>query len=67
MAQPPEPTPHADLHLVRRYAGARLYDTTTLSYVTLDPLRALARTGADGAVHDSGHGSEITRSLLVLH
>lgn len=31
------------LHVVKRYADARLYDTTTLSYVTVDQLRDLLR------------------------
>jgi polyhydroxyalkanoate synthesis regulator protein len=67
MAQPPDPGSSAVPHLVKRYAGARLYDTTTHSYVTVDQLRALARTDAKVAIYDADDGREITRSILALH
>jgi polyhydroxyalkanoate synthesis regulator protein len=67
MAQAPDPNSPAALHLVKRYAGMRLYDTLTLSYVTVDQLRPLVRTDAGVAIYDAEDGSEITRSILVLN
>jgi polyhydroxyalkanoate synthesis regulator protein len=67
MARQPDPGSPPALHVVKRYAGARLYDTTTLSYVTVDQLRALARTDAMVAIYDAEDGSEITRSILGLN
>ncbi len=67
MVQPPERRSSAALHVVKRYAGARLYDTSTLSYVTVDRLRALVRADADVAIYDAEDGREITRPILALN
>jgi polyhydroxyalkanoate synthesis regulator protein len=67
MAQPPAPGSPAALHVIKRYAGARPYDTSTLSYVTVDQLRALVRTDAQVAIYDADDGREITRSILALN
>jgi len=67
MEQPPDPGSPAALHVVKRYAGARLYDAGTLSYVTVDQLRALLRTDAEVAIYDADDGREITRSVLGLN
>ncbi len=67
MAQTLEPGPRPGLHVVKRYAGARLYDTSTLSYVTVDQLRHMLRTDADVAVYDAKTGADITRSILTLN
>jgi polyhydroxyalkanoate synthesis regulator protein len=64
MAQPPAPGSPAALHVIKRYAGARPYDTSTLSYLTVDQLRALIRTDAEVAIYDAADGREITRSVL---
>jgi len=65
VVQPPELGSPAALHVVKRHAGARLYDTRTLAYVTVDQLRALVRANADVAIYDAEDGSEITRSILA--
>ena len=67
MAQPPEPRARPVLHVVKRYAGARLYDTSTLSYVTVDQLRHTLRTDADVAIYDADNGANITYSILTLN
>jgi polyhydroxyalkanoate synthesis regulator protein len=65
MAQTPSPTSQPDRHIVKRYAGSRLYDTNTLSYVTADQLRTLLQTNADVTVYDADDGADITRSILA--
>ncbi len=54
-------------HIVKRYAGARLYDTTTLTYATVGQLRALLRTEADVIIFNAEDGADITRSVLALN
>jgi polyhydroxyalkanoate synthesis regulator protein len=53
-------------HIVKRYAGARLYDTSTLSYVTVEQLRALLLADAEVTVYDAGDGTDITQSILAI-
>ncbi len=65
MTQTPEDG--AGLHIIKRYAGTRLYDTKTLSYVTVAQIRALMRTEADVAVYDAESGADITRAVLAMH
>jgi polyhydroxyalkanoate synthesis regulator protein len=48
-------------HIVKRYAASRLYDTATLSYVTVPQLRALATKGAEVLVREAETGADITR------
>jgi polyhydroxyalkanoate synthesis regulator protein len=67
MAQTPNTAPQPALHIVKRYAGARLYDTSTLSYVTVPQLHALLRTDAEVAVYDAESGSDITQAVLALN
>jgi polyhydroxyalkanoate synthesis regulator protein len=55
------------LHIVKLYGGARLYDTTTLSYVTVDQLRGFVRADAGVVIYDAEDGGEITRSVLERH
>jgi polyhydroxyalkanoate synthesis regulator protein len=56
-----------NLHVVKRYADARLYDTTTLSYVTVDQLRGLLRAQVDVAIYDARDRADVTRSVLALN
>jgi polyhydroxyalkanoate synthesis regulator protein len=60
--------PHASLpirHVVKRYAGTRLYDTTTLTYVTSDQLRALVKADTEIVVYEAEDGADITQRVLV--
>jgi len=50
--------------LVKRYAGARLYDTVNRRYVSLEQLRARAAEGVPFSVIDAEDGADITRVLL---
>lgn len=59
MASDKEPT------VIKKYANRRLYHTGTSSYVTLEDLAALVRTGEDFVVYDAKSGEDITRSVLA--
>jgi polyhydroxyalkanoate synthesis regulator protein len=59
-------TPLRRRHVVKRYSLARLYDTTTLSYVDVAQLRALVRAGEDVTVLDARTGKDITVAFLRL-
>ena len=50
---------------VKKYANRRLYNTATSSYVTLENLAAMARSGTDFVVQDAKTGEDITRSVLT--
>jgi polyhydroxyalkanoate synthesis regulator protein len=54
-------------HIVKRYAGTRLYDTTTLAYVTVAQVRALLRSDADVMILDAEDGADITHAVLALN
>ena len=51
--------------VIKRYAGRRLYNTTTAAYVTVDELREMARTGIDLVVYEAESGEEITDAVLA--
>jgi polyhydroxyalkanoate synthesis regulator protein len=50
--------------LVKRYAGARLYDTVGSCYVSVEQLRAWRAAGIAFAVIDADTGLDITGTLL---
>ena len=53
-------------HLVKRYSLARLYDTTTGTYVDVAQLRALVRAGAEVIVLDAKTEEDVTSTFLRL-
>lgn len=59
MATEKEPT------VIKKYANRRLYHTGTSSYVTLEDLAGLVRSGEDFVVYDAKSGEDITRSVLA--
>lgn len=59
MAADKEPT------VIKKYANRRLYHTGTSSYVTLEDLATLVRSGEDFVVVDAKSGEDITRSVLA--
>jgi polyhydroxyalkanoate synthesis repressor PhaR len=59
MASDKEPT------VIKKYANRRLYHTGTSSYVTLEDLAGLVRSGEDFVVYDAKSGEDITRSVLA--
>jgi len=50
---------------IKKYANRRLYNTATSSYVTLDNLASMVKSGADFVVFDAKTGEDITRSVLT--
>jgi polyhydroxyalkanoate synthesis regulator protein len=61
-------TPSGDRrrHVIKRYAASRLYDTTTLAYVTAPQLRVLAAEHAEVLVYEAETGADITEAVLSL-
>ena len=51
--------------VVKKYANRRLYNTETSSYITLDNLAEMVRTGRDFVVYDAKSGDDITRGVLT--
>ena len=59
MAKDQEPT------TIKKYANRRLYNTGTSTYVTLEDLAEMVKSGEDFTVVDAKSGEEITRSVLT--
>ncbi len=59
MAKDQEPT------TIKKYANRRLYNTGTSTYVTLEDLAVMVKTGEDFIVFDAKSGEDITRSVLT--
>ncbi len=51
--------------VIKKYANRRLYNTSTSTYVTLDDLAAMVKSGTDFLVYDAKSGEDITRSVLT--
>jgi polyhydroxyalkanoate synthesis repressor PhaR len=50
---------------IKKYANRRLYNTGTSTYVTLEDLAEMVKSGEDFVVFDAKTGEEITRSVLT--
>jgi polyhydroxyalkanoate synthesis repressor PhaR len=50
---------------IKKYANRRLYNTGTSTYVTLEDLATMVKSGEDFAVYDAKTGEDITRSVLT--
>ena len=50
--------------IIKKYANRRLYHTGTSTYVTLDDLARMVKSGEDFVVTDAKTGEDITRSVL---
>ena len=50
---------------INKYANRRLYNTGTSSYVTLEDLASMVKSGEDFLVYDAKTGDDITRSVLT--
>jgi polyhydroxyalkanoate synthesis repressor PhaR len=59
MAKDKEPT------TIKKYANRRLHNTGTSTYVTLEDLAEMIKSGEDFAVVDAKSGDDITRSVLT--
>ncbi|MGL4325655.1 MAG: polyhydroxyalkanoate synthesis repressor PhaR [Beijerinckiaceae bacterium] len=51
--------------VIKKYANRRLYHTGTSTYVTLEDLAGMIRTGEEFEVQDAKSGDDITRSVLT--
>jgi len=51
--------------VIKKYANRRLYNTATSTYVTLDDLATMVKSGTNFVVYDAKTGEEITRSVLT--
>ena len=51
--------------IIKKYANRRLYNTGTSSYVTLEDLASMVKSGEDFLVYDAKTGEDITRSVLA--
>jgi polyhydroxyalkanoate synthesis repressor PhaR len=50
---------------IKKYANRRLYNTGTSTYVTLEDLAVMVKSGEDFVVEDAKTGEDITRSVLA--
>src|SRR5256886_10938485 len=50
---------------IKKYANRRLYNTGTSTYVTLEDLATMVKSGEDFIVYDAKTGDDITRSVLA--
>lgn len=51
--------------IIKKYANRRLYNTAASSYVTLDNLAEMVRSGVEFTVYDAKTGDDITRPVLT--
>ena len=49
---------------IKRYAGRRLYNASTVTYVTPEEIAAMADDDEDIVVRDAGTGEDITQLIL---
>ena len=65
MSETITPTKTAEPVTIKKYANRRLYNTGTSTYVTLEDLACMVKSGEDFVVYDAKSGDEITRSVLT--
>lgn len=58
-------TTDTETTVIKKYANRRLYHTGTSTYVTLDDLAGMVKSGEDFTVKDAKSGSDITHSVLT--
>ena len=51
--------------VIKKYANRRLYNTDTSTYVTLDDLAGMVRSGSDFVVYDARTGEDLTHAVLT--
>jgi polyhydroxyalkanoate synthesis repressor PhaR len=65
MIKPAAVSKTAEPITIKKYANRRLYNTGTSTYVTLEDLAAMVKTGEDFVVFDAKTSEDITRSVLT--
>ena len=63
--QAPNQAGKAPATVIKKYANRRLYNTATSTYVTLEDLAVMVKSGQDFLVYDAKTGEDITRSVLT--
>ena len=51
--------------VIKKYANRRLYNTETSTYVTLDDLASMVKSGRDFVVFDAKTGDDLTHAVLT--
>jgi polyhydroxyalkanoate synthesis repressor PhaR len=62
---PPKAEQSAPPVVVKKYANRRLYNTESSSYITLENLAEMIRSGRDFVVYDAKTNEDITRQVLT--
>ncbi len=52
------------MHLIKKYANRKLYDTTDKKYLTMDRLAVLIKEGTEVVIVDNETGKDLTASIL---
>ncbi len=60
-----KPTADGEAIIIKKYANRRLYNTQSSSYITLDDLARMVRTGVEFQVLDAKSGNDITHAILT--
>ncbi len=55
---------HNDIIIIKKYPNRRLYNTATSSYIVLDDLVGLVKSGNAFEIRDTKSGEDITREIL---
>ncbi|RJP41419.1 MAG: hypothetical protein C4548_09340 [Desulfobacteraceae bacterium] len=53
------------MHLIKKYANRKLYDTTDKQYLTMDRLAELIKKGAEVTIVDNATGKDLTASIVT--
>ena len=64
MTKPDTMSKTAEPITIKKYANRRLYNTGTSTYVTLEDLAAMVKSGEDFVVYDAKTGEDITQFVL---
>lgn len=60
----PENEKDNDIIIIKKYPNRRLYNTSTSSYIVLDDLVELVKSGKPFEIRDTKSGNDITREIL---
>ena len=52
------------MHLIKKYANRKLYDTKDKRYLTMDRLAELIKSGAEVSIVDKETGDDLTSSIV---
>lgn len=52
------------MHLIKKYANRKLYDTTDKRYLTMDRLSELIKSGEEVSIVDNETGDDLTSSIV---